>query len=275
MREIEILPTMYQENADFVNLTVNSVSGSLKDEQTIEDLYARLDDFALSLEAIPPALGNFALFAFRGFYYQELAHLLSLSYMPHSWRSNLIRSQLEQPVTRFTDLAVSAGGKIRRDLAAAINAEFATQALSVDFPLIASYVIGQTDSRADLLKTAVEVRNSPKATAFRTWLYETERRIRHERDLREVRRAQDELNTLVRELEVDFGLRNAPKQEIKFKLGLPVPNGPSIEGPVHLGLPRWVRRAMQRRTHLVFLRELAQESVSLPPFLHAYRSLQP
>jgi hypothetical protein len=79
---------------------------------------------------------------------------------------------------------------------------------------------------------------------------------------------------LVRELEIDLGLQKKATQELKVRLALPLPVSPSIESSIHVRAPAWWRRMSQRRTHLIFLRELAQESVSLPPFVHTYRSLR-
>jgi hypothetical protein len=38
--------------------------------------------------------------------------------------------------------------------------------------------------------------------------------------------------------------------------------------------PNWLQRILQRKTHLVFLRELAEQSTVLPPFHHAYQALR-
>ncbi|MCZ7421897.1 hypothetical protein O7605_20570 [Verrucosispora sp. WMMA2121] len=274
MREIEVLPVIYRDRADFVEKILDSIRSSPKNAGISTELHRQLNGFTQSLNVLPDALQNFALFAFRGFYYQELAHLTSASYMPHSWRSGIIRSQLNRSVSRFADVAIGAGEKVRSKLQAAINDEFGAQVISANFPLIASFVIGQASRRSDLLRTAVEIRDSAKATAFRAWVYEMERRIRNEQDLDKVKQAQDELTTLVRELEVDLGLQRKPTQEMTLTLALPLPLTPSIERTLHVSSPAWVRRVLRRRTHLVFLRELAQESISLPPFVRSYQMLK-
>ncbi|MFI6073685.1 hypothetical protein ACIA5C_19120 [Actinoplanes sp. NPDC051343] len=275
MHEVAVLPDVYHGPDDFIDKTTGSFGYYCKDPHRLAELRTLLEDFTRGLKGLPSSLQNFALFAFRGFYYQELAHLISISYMPHSWRSGLIRSQLDQPVIRFKDVVIGAAGRVRKELETSINNEFGTPVISADFPLIASFIVSQTNRRSDLLETAVQVRNSSKAAAFRSWVYEIEHDIRNQQDLNKIKGAQDELTTLVRELEIDLGLRKKPTQEVKLKLGLPLPVSPTAESSLRVGLPNWVRRVVRRRAHLVFLRNVAQESVSLPPFIRTYQALKP
>jgi len=99
---------------------------------------------------------------------------MSASYMPHSWRSGLIRAHIDHPVVRFGDLVLDETASVRAALSERINDEFGAAALTTEFPLIASYVISQCSTRGSLLTAAVEIRRTAKATAFRNWLYDIE-----------------------------------------------------------------------------------------------------
>lgn len=269
-RELDVLPPFYRDTDEFMRLAYNGVYRRSREGAAAG---ARLRALALSLERQHPSVRNFAYFAFRGFYYQQLAHLMSASYMPHSWRSGLIRSQIDHPVVKFGDLVLDETASIRAALSERINNEFGAAALSAEFPLIASYVIGQCSTRRSLLTTAVEIRRTAKATAFRNWIYDIEEKLRNQHDLVAIRTAQEELRTVVRELEQELGLTRREKQEVVVKLGIPLA---SAETTTHVPTVKpWLSRVFRRRTHLVFLRDLARESTRLTPFATAFRQLAP
>ncbi|MFI1096096.1 hypothetical protein [Streptomyces sp. NPDC020917] len=269
-RELDVLPPFYRDTDEFMRLAYNGVYRRSPEGAAAG---ARLRALAVSLERQHPSVRNFAYFAFRGFYYQQLAHLMSASYMPHSWRSGLIRSQIDRPVVKFGDLVLDETASIRAALSERINNEFGAAALSAEFPLIASYVIGQCSTRRSLLTTAVEIRRTAKATAFRNWIYAIEEKLRNQHDLVAIRTAQEELRTVVRELEQELGLTRREKQEVVVKLGIPLA---SAETTTHVPTVKpWLSRLFRRRTHLVFLRDLARESTRLTPFATAFRQLAP
>ena len=60
---------------------------------------------------------NFALFAFRGFFYQQLAQMASVSYVPHSWRADLINSALSTQRVSFIQYVQSLTADLRSELA--------------------------------------------------------------------------------------------------------------------------------------------------------------
>lgn len=270
-REIDVLPPFYRDTDEFLRLSAGYLHAGRAEEQAAA---RRLRDLARSLQGLHPSVRNFAFFAYRGFYYQQLAHAVSASYQPHSWRSGLIRAQLDRPALQFTDLVLNETAGLRSAMAEGINQEFATAALTEEFPLIASYVLGQCTSRGSLLATAVEIRRNAKARAFRTWIHEIEGKLRGQEDLVSIRQAREDLRTVVHELAVELGLADRQdRQQVVLKLGLPVA---SAETTTHLpGLPGWARRVLRRRTHLVFLRDLARESLRLAPFARAFQRLAP
>lgn len=271
-RELDMLPRQYRDSNDFFSRAAEGMRRNTPFGRAAGDRLTRL---VRVLEAQDPAVRNFAYFAYRGFYYQQLAHAVSASYMPHTWRSMLIRGQLGNPsVPQFTDFVLDETGEIRELLRLRINEEFGAPALTADFPLIASYVVGQCTTRASLLETAVQIRRTAKATAFRRWVSEIERKVRDQEDLPGIRQAQEELRTVVRELKKELGLSRRNKQEITVKLGVPLV---SAETTAHLPspTPHWIGRLVRRRTHLVFLRDLARESTRLAPFALAFQRLAP
>jgi hypothetical protein len=265
IREVEVLPQFYRDEDQFEDLTLGIARSGFnpsvweRDEPEVMTAIDRVRTLTARIGPLPEHVRNFAYFVYRGFFYQDAAHLLSASYMPHSWRSGVIGAQLERPVVHFSDLVQDQVAGLRRELGRQINGEFGVATLSAEFPPIASYVISQSDTRSALLSTAVEVRRNAKATAFRNWIYDVERKLQNQEDLVGVRQAQQELRTVVGDLAKELGLAGKDKQEVKLKLGLPLA---SVEttGNLSLSAPQWVRRVLRRRTHLVFLRELARES---------------
>lgn len=278
IREVEVLPPFYRNEEQFMDLTLGISRREFdptmweRDELGVRSAFEHVQKLTTRIRPLPEHVRNFAYFVYRGFYYQDAAHLLSASYMPHSWRSGVLGAQLEQPVVHFSDLVQDQVAGLRRELGRQINGEFGAATLSAEFPPIASYVISQSDTRGALLSTAVEVRRNAKATAFRNWVYDVERKLRNQEDLVGVRQAQQELRTVVHDLAKELGLAGKDKQEIKLKLGLPLA---SVETTGNLSTPQWVRRVLRRRTHLVFLRELARESTRVAPFAVAFQQLSP
>ncbi|MFE9743574.1 hypothetical protein ACFYOT_01580 [Saccharothrix saharensis] len=274
-RDLEVLPPLYQSTEQFLSLTapaMGTAGGGLT--EAAEAGQERLRQLAAALDEYPEPVRNFAFFAFRGFYYQDLAHLVSMSYMPHSWRSELIRGQLDHPRAQFSDFVLEEAGKLRRVLRKRVDREFGgATALSTDFPLIASFVIGQSAGRGELLRVAAQVRGNPKVVGFREWLRDVERSLRDESDLHRVVTAQEELRAVVREVERELGLDEKDSQPVTLRFAVPLA---SVETTGRFSRTRqsWSARLItSRRPHLVFLRELALESTRLAPFAVAFRRL--
>lgn len=122
--------------------------------------------------------------------------------------------------------------------------------------------------------SAVEIRRNAKAAAFRGWIYDIERKLRNQQGLVAVRQAQEELKMVVGDLAQELGLARRSKQEVKLKLGVPMA---SVETTSNIpwSAPPWMRRVLRRRTHLVFLRDLAHESTRVAPFTVAFQQLAP
>jgi hypothetical protein len=275
-RDLEVLPPLYQSTEQFTSLSAPAMGkpggGSTEMAEFGQE---RLRDLASALDQYREPVRNFAFFAFRGFYYQDLAHLMSMSYMPHSWRSELIRGQLDHPRAHFRDFVLEEAGQLRELLRKRIDREFGAATLTTDFPLIASFVIGQSSTRGELLRVAVEVRRNPKVVGFRKWLRDVERSLRDERDLHRVVTAQEELRAVVREVERELGIDEKGSQAVTLRFALPLA---SVEttSRVSRSLQPWSARVLTtRRPHLVFLRELALESTRLAPFASAFRRLAP
>lgn len=119
----------------------------------------------------------------------------------------------------------------------------------------------------------MQIRRTAAATAFRNWIYDIEDKLRNQSDLVAIRTAQEELTTVVRELEQEFGITRRERQEMVVKLAILLA---SAETNTHVPTVKaWLSRLLRRRTHLVFLRDLAHESARLTPFALADQRLAP
>jgi hypothetical protein len=221
------------------------------------------------------------MFIFRGFYYQQLAHLHCTSYVPHTWRSDILEIDLDKSRIDFGKYIRNEAKAIRQELTKRLNDEFKTTAFTDDYPVFASYIAAQCKSRSQLLSTAIEISNSSSAKAFRQWISNLQTNVQNQSELPNIYRAQAELKTIIADLRKEIGLSIDSKTEpVKLSLGIPsvgaLPLGVGLEGiPINLSIPSWLQAIFHRRTHLVFLRKIMEKSVSFAPFVTAYQQLQP
>jgi hypothetical protein len=276
---IPTLPRLYESTDEFSSLFASSFGIDLNDDFSrdfMSQVEIQLGRVAEQLNAEPSDRRNYALFAFRGFYYQQWAHAHSVSYVPHAWRSRFVNRELSQPSVSFAEYVAGLASGLRRELAQKLNSEFGTTVFSGDFPVIASYVASQTTSRGALLPTALEIRRNPHTAAFRAWTRDIESRIRDDRDLPRIAEAREDLATIIHDLRRELGLAAEPAgQELTIKAGVPLL---SVEAPMTvpgLRVPAVLRRVLHRRTHLVFLRDITRRSVDLRPFVTAFASMRP
>jgi hypothetical protein len=269
-----ILPNFYRTPEDFRELLKKSLPvDSSKDTSEL------LENVTYSLQRATSELSNYAMFAFRGFYYQKLAHLFSISYSPHTWRTNIINFDIgfdssERTSIDFARYLEKNIAEIRRELATNLNAEFNTKSFRVEIPVIASYIANQCDRREDLLRVAIEIRNSNSAKAFRAWIRDIQTSIRNQEELTKINRAYSDLELVISDVRKELGLLDKGEMEqVKIQLGVPVA---SVEIPVDVeyGLPDWMRSLFHRRTHLIFLKDIAKKSVNLSPFAYRYYQLR-
>jgi hypothetical protein len=267
---IAALPPFYRSTEDFVDLMHESYGEVLNDKAR-----ARLGRLGETLGGASPELTNFALFAFRGFFYQQLAHLASVSYVPHSWRTSLISSALSNPEISFVQYVAALAAELRSELAAQLNSEFGAAAIQGEFPVFASFIANQATSRPDLIRVAVDLRATEAAVAFRRWIQEMEANLHSQTDLPRIAAAQGELQGLLSDLRRETGLSKQPEyqQSVTLKVGLPTVGSVDLPTTISMSRPSWVRRLMHRRTHLVFLRQVAASSMSIGPFSVAYQHL--
>jgi hypothetical protein len=270
-----ILPRLYRTPAEFSELFVQSIPGF--DPGTPDtDILEHLKLVEHSLENSSPQESSYAMFAFRGFYYLELAHLLSISYSPHTWRSNLVKLTVDRAPINFAKYVTQVTGQVRQELASRLNNEFGTSSFSSEFPVIAAYTVGQASHREQLFDVAVDIRNSPPVVAFREWIKEVQSSIVNQNDLPTIAQAKSDLQTIVTDMRKELGLANDENSEkVTIKLG--IPGTASLEAPVPMSYdsPIWLRRIFHRRPHLVFLRDITRSSVSLSPFAQRYYQLEP
>jgi hypothetical protein len=263
------VPDFYRTPDEFRKLVVESIPVPI--DRTALELLIRISD---ALDESSQEVANYATFIFRGLFYQQLAHSLSISYVPHSWRSSAVNAEADHPSLDFTRYLSHIAQDLRRELARKLNSEFGQTAFSEDFPVLASYVVNQTKSRGELIHTAIDIRRNHKAQAFRQWTARIQTLIRDQRDLPEIARASEELRDVIGDLRKELGLPSNEKgQELTIKVGVPIVPVASAETSLTLGIPRAVRRIINRRTHLVFLRDVARKSTSLTPFVTAFHGL--
>lgn len=265
------MPEFYADTASFVGLLYRSFSNEAV-SGAADDIYL----MARELDGHARNMSNYAMFMFRGFYYEELADLLSLSYSPHPWRSDVIAAAGPTRRPHFARGALEGMGDLRRDLLRQIDSEFSAPALHGDFPLIASFVAGHASERSELLSVALDVRDSATARAFRSWTSSIEHAFTSQARLVEIRNAQRDLESLAHELRRELGLRQdkVPSTQLKVQLGIPAA---SIEVPFQLQhrIPKWLTRVLTRRPHLKFLRTVARSSVEMAPFALQFQKLRP
>lgn len=265
-----ILPVFYEAPHEFARLTLDSFGRSA---ELSNEAVGDLQDIEHALSHLPRDLVSLATFVFRGFYYEDLAHLYSVSYVPHTWRAAF----LDDPGQRLPDFGryvLGAASELREELSRRLNNEFGRTVFTEEFPVMASYVAAHTTSRHDLLQTAVQIRESESATRFRSWVAEIESSVRDQRGLKDVNRARTELRTTLESLGRELGVRpdERARQKIKIKVGVPVA---SAETDFALRAPGWLDALLHRRTHLTFLRQLAIESTTCAPFVTSYHKLTP
>jgi hypothetical protein len=271
------VPEFYTNPREFTEMLRISVSG-----ESFEAAKPEIQELEHLLRGQPASLASFAMFAFRGYYYDELAHLLSMSYLPHSFRAGVLAHDVSAARVSFAKLTVGAIGSLRREyikqlgpqLSQQLNSELAGPALAADFPLIASYVAGQATSRSDLIRVALEIRDSAAARRFRQWVLGVQSAIDEQARLRVIRDAAQELADLCRDLQRELRIPGDPHTQVTVKMA--VPGGlAGVEVPVTFrsGLPAWLTRILHRRPHLAFLRDLALSGIEFAPFAARYQTL--
>jgi hypothetical protein len=271
------VPEFYTSPRQFTEMLRMSVS-----DESFKAAEQEVRELERLIRSESASVGSFAMFAFRGFYYDELAHLLSISYLPHSFRAGVLAHDVSAPRVSFAKLAVGAIGSLRTayigqlgpQLSQQLNSETARPALVGDFPLIASYVAGQATSRGDLIRVALEVRDSPAARQFRQWVIGVQSAIDEQARLRVIRDAATELAELCHDLQHELRITGDPHVPVTVKVA--IPGGlAGVEVPVSVrsGLPSWLARVLHRRPHLTFLRDLAISGIEIAPFAVRYQAL--
>lgn len=269
-----VLPAFYTSPRDFSEVLSHSFSYSLSSE--VEHQIGKVE---IALQASDSSVANYAMFAFRGFYYQQLAHCYSISYTPHTWRSDLVENDINKSTVDFAKYISHEAKQIRQEVNRKLSHEFNTRAFNSDFPVFASYIAHQSTSRSQLFPTALQIRNSSPVKAFRRWVSNIQEDIENQSDLPKILRAQTELETIIMDLRKEFGLSTSTKAEtepITIKFGIPI-GSLEVGVPISTSLliPAWLQRILHRRTHLIFLRDILEKSVSLAPFTTRFYQLKP
>lgn len=272
------VPAFYTNPRQFAEMLRQSVSA-----ESFKAAQPEIREIERLLHGQPTIVASFAMFTFRGFYYNELAHLLSISYLPHSFRAGVLAHNVIATRTSFAKLTLGTIGGLRRSyirqlgpqLSQQLNSELVGPSLTGEFPLIASYVASQATSRSDLIRIALEIRDSAPARRFRHWVTGVQSAIDEQARLRVIRDAAQELADLYRDLRREMRIADDPRTtEVTVKLAIPG-NIASLEMPVTVRpeLPPWLTRILHRRPHLAFLRDLALSGIEVAPFASRYQEL--
>jgi hypothetical protein len=272
------IPEFYSSPQQFSDLLRQSFA-----RQAVASVENELAELEQALLNQPPEVANYAMFAFRGFYYDELATLLNISYVPHAFRSNLLMHDTPAKRSTFVRLTLSTIDGLRQDyveelgrqISEQLNSELAGPTFKTGFPLIAAYVAGHASRRSELMPIALEVRNSPAARSFRQWVTRVQSAIDQQARLQVVREARQQLDDLSSDLRRELRLPGGNQTQINVKLAAPGGIfGVDVPMQVRARLPAWVMRVIHhRRTHLKFLRDLALSGIEYAPFELRYRTL--
>jgi hypothetical protein len=221
----------------------------------------------------------YVMFLLRAFYYEELASIFSLSYVPHTFRAPALLALARQgggPSSgAFTEYVSGLAVASRAALGQQLGFD-----VTVDFPPIASRIARDVASREELLPAAMEFRSTDSARIFRGWVADQERVLQKEGNLLPAKRAKEELTEIVAELGAELlGNKREGGHPITLKLTVGVPPvAGEASSEVILRAPSWLRRALRaRRPYLTFFSQLARDLVSgnVTPFSKRLRELPP
>jgi hypothetical protein len=260
----------YHYDATLHETTVGDLSLS-------KDIYQQIESLQATIAKLPegdqsPSV-NYAMFSFRGLYYQTLAQLSSCSYRPHPWRSEIIDRLITDRPIGFAEVVKKSLGSARADIARKLDLEFKSPSFSYELPVFASHIVRHCFRRSELFKVAGEIRDSAEAVALRSWISGVQRRITDQSDLGEIKTALAALEKISVNVRRKYGLEETKFKEIgKVRLMIPTL---SVEAPVKLpaNLPYWLKTMFTRKTHIVWLKELSEQSVNLPTFAVGYHRL--
>lgn len=272
------VPRFYAGVANFAALTRESFSA-----KAISSVSKKLRELEAVISRQTPDVANFAMFAFRGYYYEELAHLLSMSYIPHSFRSGVLAEDGRADRGMFLRLALESAGDLRKSyikelgpkISAQLNSELSAPPFRASLPLIATFVAAHANRRSELMPIALEIRNSASARRFRQWVSNVQSAIDEQARLQVIRNAREDLSDLCSDLRKELRLAHTPATEITMKLAVPT-GAFAVDIPVSIraGFPQWLKRVLHRRPHLRFLRDLALGGIEFAPFELRYSSLR-
>ena len=275
--------TLYREPRPLRNEILDLLFGErlrLGEEVNLPERIQTLEaDIAGRLRGATESRRLYAMFLLRAFYYEELAGSFSLSYVPHTYRADallaLTRERGGAPSWMFHMYTVQVAAAARDELAKQLDLQ-----VTVNAPPIASWIAHDVTSRRDLLPRAVALRQTEPAKNFRLWVAEHERLLQEERRLPVVKKAKDELATIVAELGGELlGHARSGGHPITLKLttGIPELSG-EVSTDIVLRSPLWLKRALRRRRpHLTFFSLMTRELVTsdVVPFDKRLRQLQP
>jgi len=198
--------------------------------------------------------------AIAAFFYQTLASSCKLPYFPHLLRSYFIVYDKVMYYETFT--AKQAMNQIRtyREIKAkAINDFFQGHFVDFEMPFLLALVLQNTNKPADILKTAVSIRNDDPARAFRSWATEIDRRVAT--GTISLDKLDKEIAALKNLMRKWIGIVDSMSDSSNVRMSIGW-------GPFSLNVPapKPRRPAFLYPPHLIFVQRLAQISNHTPQF---------
>ena len=150
-----------------------------------------------------PLLYELGRFILRGFAYNDIAKIESLPYIPHPLRTIFCMSDglwSCNKVKEWGTIAVKYMNDFRRDYVSHLGENI----FEIDIPFVFASIIRNCRSRYEIIPTALQLRASPSAQAFREWNKEITKALYNNEGLKVIN-AMRELRGLRNDLTKELG----------------------------------------------------------------------
>jgi len=169
----------------------------------------------------------FALYAWRGIHYHELAKREGITYFPNPHRvkfierlsipGDLISRIYEADNQKSLEILTKIITTPRYNLLKKLELENCKD-FELDVPPFLNYILSKSKSRTDVVNNIIELKNSKAIIKLRKWLYNYNEAYRHG-NLLDLKKLSQEINGLTKKLEKNLGLeRREPLMKITPKL---------------------------------------------------------
>lgn len=203
----------------------------------------RAGPFRSTLDA-PDIVKNGAL------YYLGLSQLLGVYYWPSPQRAEFLRQNLYSQTG--SGFVVGLASYIESNIADIIEEVLAPLELTEPLPLFPGFgssILASCETRASVLPTAMQFRESKECTAFRAWLRNMDGALLSG-NVRTIARALREVRDVLKSVRADLGIATQAGGKVELQIGI----SPSLN--VDLDIARSIfGRFRPKPYHIVFLRQ--------------------